>query len=73
MAKKMSQRQRVLHHLQTRGALTALQALQFYGISRLDNRIRELRKQGHDIEQHYVERINRYQETIRVAQYRISK
>ena len=73
MAKKMSQRQRVLHHLQTRGTLTALQALQFYGVSRLDNRIRELRKQGHNIEQHYVERINRYQESIRVAQYRIVK
>ena len=69
----MSQRQRVLHHLQTRGTLTALQALQFYGVSRLDNRIRELRKQGHNIEQHYVERINRYQESIRVAQYRIVK
>lgn len=44
-----TQRALVLQHLQRGGTLTALQALNLYGIGRLAARIEELRRSGYDI------------------------
>jgi hypothetical protein len=41
--------EKVLHHLEKRGSLTPLQAMDCYGIMRLAARIGELRRDGHDI------------------------
>ena len=44
-----TQTEKVLTHLDERGSLTALQAMDYYGIMRLAARIGELRRDGHDI------------------------
>jgi|GEM_PF-683116 len=44
-----TQRTLVLQHLQRGGTLTALQALDLYGIGRLAARVEELRRAGHGI------------------------
>jgi len=44
-----TQTEKVLTHLDERGSLTALQAMDHYGIMRLAARIGELRRDGHDI------------------------
>ena len=44
-----TQTEKVLMHLEKRGSLTALQAMDYYGIMRLAARIGELRRAGHDI------------------------
>ena len=46
---EMTQTEKVLHHLEKRGSLTPLQAMDCYGIMRLAARIGELRRDGHDI------------------------
>lgn len=45
----MTQADTVLHHLQTVGPITSLQAVQLYGILRMPNRVCELRKLGWNI------------------------
>tara|TARA_R110002020_G_scaffold56514_2_gene156329 strand:+ start:426 stop:656 length:231 start_codon:yes stop_codon:yes gene_type:complete len=44
-----TQTDKVLLHLEKRGSLTPLQAMDLYGIMRLAARIGELRREGHDI------------------------
>ena len=44
-----TQTDKVLLHLEKRGSLTPLQAMDQYGIMRLAARIGELRREGHDI------------------------
>jgi len=46
---EMTQTEKVLTHLDLRGSLTPLQAMDYYGIMRLAARIADLRKDGHQI------------------------
>ncbi len=46
---EMTQTEKVLTHLDLRGSLTPLQAMDYYGIMRLAARIGELRRDGHEI------------------------
>lgn len=45
----MTQLQSVLDHLQTRGSINCLEAIQRYGITRISARIFDLRRNGHCI------------------------
>lgn len=45
----MSQCAEILHHMQTKGAITALEALNQFGCFRLASRINDLRNDGHAI------------------------
>ena len=47
--KGLTQCEEVLRHLQTRGSITALEAIDLYGCMRLAARISDLKKQGHGI------------------------
>jgi hypothetical protein len=62
-----AQRTLVLQHLQRGGTLTALQALDLYGIGRLAARIEELRRAGYDITTEMVATPG----GARVAEYRL--
>ena len=62
-----AQRTLVLQHLQRGGTLTALQALDLYGIGRLAARIEELRRAGHEI----VSEMITTPGGARVAEYRL--
>lgn len=45
----MSQTTDILAHLEQRGSITAIEALEFYGCFRLAARINDLRGDGHNI------------------------
>lgn len=49
MGVEMTQMEKVLTHLEKRGSLTPLQAMDHYGIMRLAARIGDLRGIGHEI------------------------
>lgn len=42
----MTQCEQILHHMQTLGSITSLEAMQKYGIMRLASRITDLRRRG---------------------------
>ena len=48
--KTVSQKLMILNHLESKGSISALEALSLYRINRLAARVEELRKSGHDIE-----------------------
>lgn len=53
MAKKISQQEMVLSHLQRWGSITSVKAFKRYGITRLAEYIRRLREDGYNIETTY--------------------
>ena len=71
MAKvKLSQRDDIIRHLMTEGAITAWEAIKEYGSTRLSAIIYELRKKGWNIESEMVTSKNRYGNTVQFARYR---
>lgn len=46
----MDQASQVLEHLQEGHSITSMDAIRFFGITRISARIHQLKKQGHDIE-----------------------
>ena len=50
MKKKASQTQKILKHLETKGHITPMQAINKYDCMRLAARISDLKKEGFDIE-----------------------
>ena len=65
----MTQSERVLRHLQERGSITAAEALDLYGCSRLAARVSDLRRAGHPIRAERVRGQNRYGEQVTFARY----
>lgn len=64
----MTQNERVYDHLLTRGSINPLESWQLLGVYRLASRINELRK-DHNIGREFVGVVNKYGETVRVAEY----
>lgn len=65
----MTQNDRILNHLKTRGSITQREALDEYGVARLASRVEELRRAGHPIVTEKIEGMNRYGEKTRFARY----
>lgn len=55
----MTQKQRIFEHLKRHGSITAIEALNLYGVFRLAARVEELRAQGHGIETKMVSKANK--------------
>lgn len=68
----MTQKSRLLHHLETHGAITQLDAFNGLGICRLSERVRELESLGYVIEHTLVEAPSR-NGTAHVMRYRLVK
>ena len=66
----MTQQERILQHIDRHGSITALEALQKYGIMRLPARINDLRKAGYAIKTDYVKAKNRYGQPVCYASYK---
>ena len=64
---------RIIRHLEDYGSITAVEAMQEYGIQRLAARIADLRKRGFPIVSEIVTGKNRYGETTHYAVYRLTK
>lgn len=67
--KKMTQKQRVLRHLEEYGTIEPMLALREYGIYRLSDVILQLRKSGYGIETKEIKTKNRFNEATRYAKY----
>ena len=65
----MTQNQKILEHLMTKGTITQLEALNKYGCMRLSGRIFELRQKGYDIHTKIIAVRNRDGEAAYVAEY----
>lgn len=59
----------IIRHMEERGSITSLEAMQEYGIMRLASRITDLKKAGYPIRREMVTRKNRYGETVSFARY----
>jgi hypothetical protein len=70
---KLTQKEKVLRHLQEVGALTPVQAFFDYSIMRLATRIFELKEDGYNIETIMLKSQNKFGEPVRYAQYKLNK
>lgn len=67
--KHPSQLDQILAALENGDSLTALDALEDYGCSRLASRITDLKRKGYPVASRMVTRCNRYGRLCRVAEY----
>ena len=65
----MTQKERLLEHLKSGKSITCLWAWDGLGISYVGRRIFDLRKDGWDIRDSFMEVENRFKETVRVKRY----
>ena len=68
----MTQKERVLWHLQNRGTLDCRDAAYEYGIMALHSRIAELRRDGYPIVKTYRSGTNRYGDTCHWYEYELA-
>lgn len=69
----MTQNERILRHLRDRGSITAIEAMEDYGIMRLASRVSDLKRSGHTIHREMVAGKNRYGEATSYARYSIDR
>lgn len=67
---RTTQTQVVLDHLQNRGSITSMEAIELYGATRLADIIFRLRKQGYIIVTVDHETTNRFGQPTRYAEYK---
>ena len=70
---RLTQKEKVLRHLEAFGTITPMEGIQDYGIMRLASRVSELRKEGYVIITDMVYGLNRFQEKTRYAKYRLEE
>jgi hypothetical protein len=66
-----NQRKEVLNHLQTKGSITSVEAIQNYGATRLSSIIFDLRKLGYNVITEMTDGYTRYGEHCQYATYRL--
>jgi len=67
--KTLTQKDRIIRHLNDKGSITALEAMKEYGIMRLTSRICELKDEGYNIRSEFVSSKNRYKEPVSFSKY----
>lgn len=70
---KLTQCERVLRHLNDNGSITALEAMQEYGIMRLASRISDLKNMGYEIISITETSKNRYGEAVHYSKYMLAE
>ena len=66
-------RDRVLDHLEKYKTITSWEAIQNYGITRLSEYIRQLRRDGYVIASNWTKNINRYGDKVRYVIYELKE
>ena len=69
----VTQCEKILQHLEQYGSITAMEAVNEYGIMRLASRITDLKKQGVPISRDIVSGKNRFGENIYFAKYTLKE
>lgn len=64
-----NQKTKVLKYMKEYGSITSLEAMKDLGVSRLASRINELRNEGIEIDDVYLESKNRFGEKVRYKKY----
>ena len=67
--KTLTQKDRIIRHLNDKGSITALEAMKEYGIMRLTSRICELKDEGYNIRSEFGSSKNRYNEPVSFSKY----
>ena len=67
--KTLTQKDRIIRHLNDKGSITALEDMKEYGIMQLASRIYELKDQGYNIRSEFVSSKNRYKEPVSFSKY----
>ena len=67
----MTQCEMILKHLEQHGSITAIEAMDQYGIARLASRVSDLKQDGVKIVRRMVSAKNRYGDTVTFAEYRL--
>ena len=67
----MTQKERILRHLQSGETITGVEALREYGVGHLASRISELRTAGHNIVGATEAHTNKYGEKVYCVRYRL--
>ena len=67
--KTLTQKDRIIRHLNDKGSITALEAMKEYGIMRLTSRICELKDEGYNIRSEFVSAKNRYNAPVSFSKY----
>lgn len=70
MAKKITQRDRVLQYMRENNGITAYEAVVHVGCTQLSARICELQKEGHMFSTEVIKNINRYGDACHYLRYR---
>ena len=70
-AKKLTQKDKILRHLNEVGSINPLQALREYSIMRLATRVWELKDEGYNISTTMKSSTNRFGEKVRYAEYEL--
>ena len=68
----MSQKDRILQHMEEHGGISPKEAIELYGCMRLGARIYDLKKQGIEINRALETGTNRYGDKVRYARYTLS-
>lgn len=69
----MTQCEKILAHMRSRGSITSMETMQEYGIMRLASRINDLREAGFVIAKQTIKGKNRYGERVSYAAYRLEE
>lgn len=69
----MTQKERILEHLKTKGKLSQKRAINLYGAYRLSAIIWLLKQDGYEIETSYKSGKNRYGDTVSWAEYKLKE
>ena len=70
---KLTQREKIMRHLEQYGSITSAEAISEYGIYRLASRISDLKKSGVRISREMITAKNRFDETVCFAEYRLGE
>lgn len=73
MLRMATQCEKILRHIKDYGSITAMEAMQEYGIMRLASRINDLRREGIEIVSEVKSGLNRYGDTVHFAVYRFKE
>ena len=69
----MTQCEMILQHLVEHGSITAVEAMEEYGIARLASRVSDLKSDGVPIRRRMVTAKNRFGEPVSYAEYRLEE
>lgn len=65
----MTQKDRILDHLEKYGSITTWQSFELYGDTRLSDKIYRLKKDNYEFDEEWITKINRFGEKVTFKKY----